>query len=489
MIRMRPHPFAVFVLLAATVTVLAHDAAAQCSTQWVPSVGAGPNGPVFASHAFDPDGPGPANPQALVGGFFGLGPVGAPTHVALYDPIVNSWSALGTGVDSTVIAVLRLPNGALVAGGGFAHAGGLVAHNVARWNGTAWSAFGAGPGGIVRALAVLPNGNIIAGGEFGVAEWNGTAWLPMGSGPTFVAALATRPNGNVVAGGTFSGAFGVHEWNGTAWSPLGSCNGDVRSLLLLDNGDVVAGGAFSGIGGVNAVFVARFDGTTWSALPGLQHSARALAALPNGDLVAAGGLAPSAQPNLVSRWNGTSWSVLGGGMDSAAWTLASFSNGDLLAGGTFTTIGGTGSANVARLTTTCPATTAVIGTGCTGSAGVVSLAPTNLPWVGSTFRATATGLPALGIAVHVVGFTPLSTPLVNVLPQALPGCVLRASPDFLEVLFPTAGAASTMIVLPNSPALAGLQVHEQVVPLEISASLVITAATSSNALQLTIGVL
>src|SRR5262245_58588588 len=109
-IPMRLHPSAVFIPLA-TVLVLSHDAQAQCSAPWVPSIGAGPNGPVFASHAFDPDGPGPAHPQALVGGFFGLGPSGPLTNVALYDPIVNSWSALGAGVDSTVIAVLRLVTG------------------------------------------------------------------------------------------------------------------------------------------------------------------------------------------------------------------------------------------------------------------------------------------------------------------------------------------------------------------------------------------
>lgn len=477
-------------LLPLTALALVRGGTAQCSPQWLPGVGAGPNGPVFALHAFDPDGTGPASPRVLAGGYFGLAGGGTSTHVAIYDQVANAWSPLGTGVDSTVLAVLRLPNGDLVAGGAFSLAGGVAANRIARWNGSAWSPIGAGPGGTVRALAVLPNGTLVAGGDFGIAQWNGSSWLPMGTGATFVGAL-TMANGQLVAGGTFAGEFRVEAWNGVSWSPLGpAANGDLRSLLALANGDLVAGGAFVAIGSVAATFVARWNGTTWSAMPGLLHSARALAQLPNGDVVAGGGLSPAgAVTSLISRWNGSVWAPLATGMDSAAYTLANLANGDLLAGGTFGTIGGTTSADVARLTTNCPAATAVVGSGCAGSAGPVLLTPDNLPWAGSTFRATASGLPALGVAVHVVGFTPLAIPLGNLLPQALAGCVLRAAPDFAAVLFPVAGTASAPITLPNTPTLGGMPLHQQVVPLELDAALTITAATSSNALRLTIGVL
>jgi hypothetical protein len=42
----------------------------------------------------------------------------------------------------------------------------------------------------------------------------------------------------------------------------------------------------------------------------------------------------------IARWNGTSWSALGSGMNGAVYALTTLPNGDLVAGGRFTTAGG-----------------------------------------------------------------------------------------------------------------------------------------------------
>ena len=99
------------------------------------------------------------------------------------------WAPLGTGMDSTVLALTTLPNGDLVAGGFFVIAGGTAAIRIARWDGTNWSALGTGMDSEVCALTTLPNGDLVAGGIFtmaggaaanNIARWDGTNWSALG---------------------------------------------------------------------------------------------------------------------------------------------------------------------------------------------------------------------------------------------------------------------------------------------------------------------
>jgi hypothetical protein len=75
-----------------------------------------------------------------------------------------------------------------------------------------------------------------------------------------------------------------------------------------------------------------------------------LAVRPNGDLIAggffttAGGVACS----YIARWNGSAWSPLGTGVNNAVWSLASMPNGDVVAGGDFLLAGGVPCASIAR---------------------------------------------------------------------------------------------------------------------------------------------
>ncbi|HZN37385.1 MAG TPA: hypothetical protein VFD82_01205 [Planctomycetota bacterium] len=158
-----------------------------------------------------------------------------------------------------------------------------------------------------------------------------------------------------------------------------------------------------------------------------------------------------------------------------------------MACGEFSIAGGVVSAYVAQLTTTCPATTTSFGAGCAGSAGPNVLTATSLPWTGSTFTAVATGIPAISLALSVLGFSTASLPLSSILPQGVAGCTLWVSPDLLAVYVPSAGSVTTQIAIPHSVALAGQQLHQQVVPIELDAVGNLLALTSTNALLLTIG--
>ena len=287
----------------------------------------------------------------------------------------QGWLALGTGMNDWVNSLAVLPNGDLIAGGGFTTAGGVPANRIARWNGTSWSALGRGMRSvgttgdpIVYALAVLPNGDVIASGTFntagevsasGIARWNGTSWSALGTEMMGVTALAVLPSGDLIAGGSFATAGGVEathitRWNGTSWSALGTAMmGGFTALAVLPSGDLIAGGFFTTTAdGVTVNRIARWNGTSWSALgTGMDNYVLALAVLPNGDLIAAGSSTTTAGgvvANSIARWNGTSWSALGTGMNDSVSALAVLPNGDLIVGGDYPTAGDMRAGYIAR---------------------------------------------------------------------------------------------------------------------------------------------
>ena len=81
----------------------------------------------------------------------------------------------------------------------------------------------------------------------------------------------------------------------------------------------------------------------------------------------------------------------------------------------------------------------------------------------------------------------LLLPLASVLPQGIPGCLLHVTPDVLGADLPVAGAVTTALPIPNVVSLIGQGFRHQVVLFEFGGTGAITAASSSNALQLTIG--
>jgi hypothetical protein len=116
----------------------------------------------------------------------------------------------------------------------------------------------------------------------------------------------------------------------------------VEALAVGADGTLYAGGRFTEAGGAPADYIARWDGTSWSALgSGMNDTVLALAVGPDGTLYA-GGLFTTAGGvpiPYVARWDGTSWSALGSGVNAAVWALATLAEGDLYVGGDFSEAG------------------------------------------------------------------------------------------------------------------------------------------------------
>jgi hypothetical protein len=138
---------------------------------------------------------------------------------------------------------------------------------------------------------------------------------------------------------------------------------DVRALAVFDDGSgpaLYAGGFFTTAGGVAANRVARWDGSSWSALgSGMNESVWALTIYDDGSGPAlyAGGrfmTAGGAAAGHVAKWNGSNWSALGSGIDgdyAEVFCLTVFDDGSgpaLYAGGMFEIAGGVTAHSIAK---------------------------------------------------------------------------------------------------------------------------------------------
>lgn len=335
----------------------------------------GTNGTVYSLTTFDDGG----GSDLYVGGTFTIASGQSASKIARWNG--TSWSSLGFGMTSTVRGLTSHDDGsgpALYAVGQFLQASGMQAFYVARWNGLSWSTLNTGLAGSSNALTVFDSGNgpaLIAGGGFGaasgrvmtnVAAWDGSSWTPLGddgvSGAIFSLAVFDDGTGPALyasgfidyAGGTPVNS--IAKWDGGNWTALGSgLDNAAYDLLAFDdgNGDALyAIGIFQNAGGMPANRIAKWDGTNWSALgSGLdstgfnEHWNLAVFDDGGGEALYAGGSFTGAGGmtiNSIAKWNGVSWSALGGGVTGRVQAMYPHDDGSgpaLYVGGSFTVPG------------------------------------------------------------------------------------------------------------------------------------------------------
>jgi hypothetical protein len=212
---------------------------------------------------------------------------------------------------------------------------------------------GSGP-----ALYISCDEATIAGVELnGIARWDGVAFTALGTGLSSPAlAMATFDHGGGTAlyvGGYFLSAGGVSvpgfaRWDGSTWSPVAALTGSgehAHSLLVWDDGSgpaLYVSGFFDSVDGVPVSNIARWDGTTWSDLGGGLGNGDAYELMAfGGALYAAGDFdtAGGTTAKGFARWNGVAWSPMDGtptpqeGFSLGQWDFGS--GPVLVAGGLF----------------------------------------------------------------------------------------------------------------------------------------------------------
>jgi len=139
------------------------------------------------------------------------------------------------------------------------------------------------------------------------------------------------------------------------WNAISGVDDWVNTMTADGAGNLYIGGAFTMVGNVAANRIAKWDGSTWSALgTGMDGDVWSLAVA--GQNVYAGGYFTKAGGTTVhhiAKWNGTAWSALGSGVGGPPGS-SNFVAGiavlgtDVYAAGEFTTAGGVPAANIAR---------------------------------------------------------------------------------------------------------------------------------------------
>ena len=289
----------------------------------------------------------------------------------------TSWSPVGSGLRLVSggsvgqVRALHVHNGALIAAGTFADAGGVAVDNIARWNGSTWA--GLGTGSFAPVYALESHGTqLIAAGQFQVGAnvvmpgaWNGTTWTGIGAAQPNVPSVALRSWGSdlyIDTGATLS------RFDGTTWSTAGIVSGlfsgtqgeSIRALHVHGN-ELILGGHFTRLGSVPnqmdvaSACVAAFDGTThWRTLGsgnGLDRRMQSLVRW-RGGLVAAGpfGEAGGVPATGLAFFDGDTWRMLGrfsGGGGQYVYDAAVY-QGDLVVTGGFTAIDGQPFPGIAR---------------------------------------------------------------------------------------------------------------------------------------------
>jgi len=133
---------------------------------------------------------------------------------------------------------------------------------------------------------------------------------------------------------------------------LGSgMNSNVLALAVSGN-DLYAGGNFTTAGGSAANYVAKWNGSSWSPLgSGIEDAPNGAspfvyALAVSGSDVYAGGFFSTAgggAANRIAKWDGSSWSALDSGVGGVQYPVVyalAVSGSDVYAGGAFTTAGG-----------------------------------------------------------------------------------------------------------------------------------------------------
>lgn len=247
--------------------------------------------------------------------------------------------------------------------------------------------FGFSPGvnNNVEALKVFDDGSgpaLYVGGRFSaaggvegnfVAKWDGESWTPLIENELDgfdVKALEVFDDGSgpaLYAAGSFTEAGGttvnhIAKWDGNEWSGVGGGideDGFIFSLQVFDDGTgpaLYAGGRINEAGGVPASRIARWDGQSWSAVGGgVDRDVLAMVVFDDGTGPAlyAGGLFSEAggqNADSIAKWDGTQWTPLGSGVSSFT-DVITFDDGTgeaLYVTGGFSSAGGTSASRIAK---------------------------------------------------------------------------------------------------------------------------------------------
>lgn len=310
------------------------------------------------------------------------------------DGTLDSSFSYDVGADASITAIVIQPDGKILIGGHFSTYKGVTRRCLARLNSdgtldTGFMASGNGFIGSVHALALLPDGKILVGGNYTSFNSNtrgrlvrlnadgteDTSFLNGLSGANnAIFSLALDGSSIYVAGNftTFNGTGRVRIAKLQSTGALdtdfipdtGITGGQVNSIALQPSGKLVVVGSFTAYRGNAVNHIVRITSTggfDYGFGGGLNNLANCVVMQPDGKFIVSGGFTTvdSVARGRIVRFleDGTLDATFGAGAGagSQVFTLALQPDGQLLAGGSFTTFNGQPRYLVARVFAATPA--------------------------------------------------------------------------------------------------------------------------------------
>lgn len=214
----------------------------------------------------------------------------------------QNWETFGGGASQFIRTMYTdSVNGLLYIGGNFLHVGGMSVKNIVSWDGIQWDTLGSGIGNdnsynSVRSICRYQD-KLYFGGDFRAVAGN-----------VFVRNIAT--------------------WDGNTWDSLPGMPNRVVSDIKAYNGELYICGTFDSIGTLPANGLAKWDGNAWSDvnnIPNYNDYAGNInffdcLAFYKNQLYVAGNMGGWTDTiKEITRWNGTDWVSVGGGIKGDSW--------------------------------------------------------------------------------------------------------------------------------------------------------------------------
>jgi uncharacterized delta-60 repeat protein len=290
-------------------------------------------------------------------------------------------------LNGAVYAMAVQSDGKILIGGDFTMVGSTTRNRIARLNsdGSLDSTFNSLNNVIdidlsnnnVRVVAVQSDGKIIIGGDFlkvggqtrnRIARLNSdgsldTAFNPDANSAVFAAVV--QSDGKVIIGGNFSTIGGATRryvarlnTDGSLDTFAPSLDLSVSKIAVQSDGKILIGGSFTTVGGLTRNRIARLnaDGSLDTGFnPNVNSNVEALAVQSDGKILIGGWFtavgSPATTRNYVARLNadGSLDTGFNPNASSIIRTVREQSDGKIIIGGGFTTVGGTARNRLARL--------------------------------------------------------------------------------------------------------------------------------------------
>ncbi len=222
----------------------------------------------------------PTSRELYIGGWFtnyfdSAGNQHRANRVAKWDPVTQSFTNLGSGLNNWVYTMKFAQDGTLYVGGMFTNtwistepndtnAPQLSVSRIARWTGTHWTNVGGGFNNTVQTLAVnTNNGDLYAGGFFKIAyneDSSTNCWFIAKWGDTGTEGPGVDPESGSWAGGYQVEITGENLGNGSDITNVTICGASASSILSQSATQVVVtagASAFAVTGNVSVFSTSR----------------------------------------------------------------------------------------------------------------------------------------------------------------------------------------------------------------------------------------